>query len=328
MHRRLHRTSRLLHCRRTRYGSRATSFATVLAGLATTLRRRAEDDTIAISITASTKEHPDADPLIGYFLNTLPLLVDASRRESLSSLSQQCTTVLAAALERRSYPYTKIVADRRRAGLTPPTTSILLAFQQLEPATLGGMAAEHTILSADNAVTDATFFVQVRGHHIDLGIEYSSSVLDEDLAGLLLRDLDTVIRTAIDDPATLVGDIALPSIVPQLHGDEPLFSADEALTRTIVAHGVDRPDDIAVRFAGTSITYGELDSRSGQLAARLVSAGAGPGRFVAVKLYAIVMSSLPFWEFSDRGRRTFQSIRLIRAPTSTTSSPMPTSSFW
>ena len=145
------------------------------------------------------------------------------------------------------------------------------------------MAAEHTILSADNAVTDATFFVQVRGHHIDLGIEYSSSVLDEDLAGLLLRDLDTVIRTAIDDPATLVGDIALPSIVPQLHGDEPLFSADEALTRTIVAHGVDRPDDIAVRFAGTSITYGELDSRSGQLAARLVSAGAGPGRFVAVE---------------------------------------------
>ncbi|NEA64769.1 amino acid adenylation domain-containing protein [Streptomyces sp. SID12488] len=43
-----------------------------------------------------------------------------------------------------------------------------------------------------------------------------------------------------------------------------------------------RPDDIALVFEGTSLTYAELDDRAGRLASALIARGAGPERVVAL----------------------------------------------
>jgi len=265
------------------HGPGTTPFATVLAALASTLRRRADSDTIAISTTASTREHPAAASLVGYYLNTLPLLIDVAPDESLASVALRCTTVLGAALEHRTYPYGDIVAERRRAGIRPPARSVLLAFQQLEPSSFDGMACEHSILSSDAAVTDATLFVQVRGEHIDLGIEYSGDVLDERLALLLLRDLDSVVRDAIDSPDLPINELDLGSVVGPVRGAVPTFDTEKSLLDTIVGHFSEQPDAAAVRFAENTVSYRELGAQSHELATRLKAAGAGPGRFVAVE---------------------------------------------
>lgn len=68
-------------------------------------------------------------------------------------------------------------------------------------------------------------------------------------------------------------------------------AATEVAPAPVYEHVADRFERIAARY-GTAIaarqdglpelTYAELERRSGQLAARLVAAGAGPGRFVAI----------------------------------------------
>jgi amino acid adenylation domain-containing protein len=50
------------------------------------------------------------------------------------------------------------------------------------------------------------------------------------------------------------------------------------------ARAAERPDAVAVRHAGETLTYGALDAWSDRIAAGLLARGAAPGRFVAVLL--------------------------------------------
>ncbi|MFC7386600.1 non-ribosomal peptide synthetase [Sphaerisporangium rhizosphaerae] len=67
------------------------------------------------------------------------------------------------------------------------------------------------------------------------------------------------------------------------HGDDAARPA-EWLPGLFAAQARRTPDAPAVRFAGTELTYAELDRRAGRLASRLAALGAGPERLVAVAL--------------------------------------------
>ncbi len=218
----------------------STPFAAALTAAAIVLSGFSRDGIVELGITASTKDHPSAEPLIGYALNTLPLRIDVDPSATLRSLDLEASAIVARALPYRTHPYADIVRQARLDGRAVPDTSHMLAYERLAPVRFGDTVAEHRIIPSGTAVNDFTFFVQERGEDLHLGIEYRGDVLDASLAQRLLDGFSDALDAVCHRPHRTVGDIR-PSGDDQI--GEPLDAIDDdrpTVLASIVALGSGR----------------------------------------------------------------------------------------
>ncbi len=271
-----------------RSGPGRTPTATALGALVALLDRHhrpADDERPArygIGLTASVREHASAEPMVGYFLNTLPMVVEVPRTgASLADLAWVASDVLGRALPHRSHPYAEMVSAARRSGRQLPYPEVLLAVEDLAPAALGGRTVDHEILASGHAVAAATVFVQIRGERVDLGIEYAGTALTAERAMLLLDDLDHLLASELDASST--GGSRLPSETRSVLTGGPVPSSTP-LTAEIGKLLARPPDRPAVRCGEAMLDWTELARRSSQVAELLRINGVGPGDRVLLSL--------------------------------------------
>ncbi len=261
----------------------ATTFSTALAAFAATLRRHTDGDDVALSMVSSTRDHRAADDLVGYFINALPVELRVPLDMPLDDVVSEATVVMAANLAHRTYPYARMVDDRRRAGGRVPDRQILVVYVELDTATLLGSPVHQEILSADAAVADATLWVQRRDDDLDLSLEYRGTFLDRAAAERLLADVDAVLGLMAGSTPVTVGHLELPSTGDTVLVGPELDAPDTLLVR-IAANAEARADRAAVICGDRTLTWAELDARSTALAHRLGAEGVGPGARVLVAL--------------------------------------------
>jgi amino acid adenylation domain-containing protein len=266
-----------------RRGAGATGFSAALAALAATLRRWSSGDHIGLGLIVSTRQHPAGDPLVGYLLNTLPVVLACPDGTTFGHLAADAGAVVGRALAHRTYPLASIVADHRDAGARPPALDVLLTYHDLPAGRLGGQAADVEVLFNGTAVADATFFVELREGRVDLGIEYRGSVMTEQDASRLLDDFDVLLRTGLDDPSAEVGAISVPSD-GQGRLDGPPVTPAAPVLEQILANAGTLGAAPAVSCGGSTVSWEDLGRRSAELAGRLHAAGVRPGDRVVVCL--------------------------------------------
>jgi amino acid adenylation domain-containing protein len=267
---------------RTRAG--ATGFALAVAALAATLRRYHEGDQVELGVITSTRNHPAADELVGYFLNTVPLVLSCSPDATLEELTTQAGAAAAANLAHRHHPHARIVAERRQAGTEPRGLRVLVAYDELPATTLGGHRVDQRVLSNGEAVSDVTFFVEVRPEmgRVDLSLEHRGSAVDAERAALLLDDFDAMLRAAVRDPRSTVADARLVS--PRSILTAGSAEDVDSLVPAILDHARLDPDAEAVRCGDDRLDWAGLERRSRRLAGRLRDAGVVRGDRVIVCL--------------------------------------------
>ena len=264
-----------------RAGAGATGFAAALSALACVLRRSSDCDRIEVGVIASIRTHAAAAPLIGYLLNTLPVVIDCPDDLPFGELTGRTGAVVGTALAHRSYPLADIVADRRAAGAPLPTMSVLMAFHELGTGGLGGLAVDHEVLFNGTAVSDATFFVEVRSDRVDLAIEYRGSVMTGADAERLLTDVDELLRQGLAQPSLTSGSIPVPSDGTGALSGGPLAHPDTLLAQ--ILHNIAfRAAEPAVRCGSESMSWAELGENSARIARQLRAAAVGSGDRVIV----------------------------------------------
>ena len=275
LHRRIEVTAEAL-----RDGPGTTLFANALAALGAALRPFHDGDAIEVTVTSSLRDHPALRQVVGYFLNPLPLVVDVQHQSDLRSLGESASAVLAEGLERRAVPFASIVRSVRARKIAGPTGRVMLAVEDLAPASLGGDPVQHRILASGTSVNDLTFFVQIRDGLVELGVEYRGATVGRAVSEQMLEAFARSIERIVSAPTSTVE--ALVEHPPAMYG-----GAIDAAKGQIVADRLARvidvnPDAPAVRCGETSLTYAEVDSRARAIAARLRAVGVGEGDRVAL----------------------------------------------
>ena len=250
-----------------RRGPGRTAFVSALSAAVATLARFSGDPHVEIGITASVKDHRSATPLVGYFLNTLPIRVDAPADASFASLAAAVGDRVTDAIEHRVYPFASIVRDARAAGARPPDVSIMLAYERLAPADLDGSEVSHRILPSGTAVSDVTFFVQERGEQLAVGIEYAGNVVSGADAQRLLDVFAGLIERAVRTPESPLGELGAAADGDREHGVDLVGPELPRTSPTVLHEVVDwcerAPDAPAVIDAtGRTTTYHELLARA------------------------------------------------------------------
>ncbi|MGW4635099.1 amino acid adenylation domain-containing protein [Nocardia sp. NPDC004415] len=118
-------------------------------------------------------------------------------------------------------------------------------------------------------------------------LSYAAALFDSSTATTFAQRLLRLLAAMTDHPRTAVGDLPILDApeAAALTARTPDSGTTPALLPDLLTQGVSfGADRIAIRYQGTSITYGELDTRSTQLARELIVHGVGPEVPVAVAL--------------------------------------------
>ncbi|HEY1816138.1 MAG TPA: condensation domain-containing protein [Kofleriaceae bacterium] len=123
-----------------------TVFGALLAATAALLRELTGEDDLVVGTIAGGRDRPEVRPLVGLFLNPLPLRVDASGDPSLRELVRRAGAVTRAALAHGEVPFERIVADvnpSRRAFRQPLFDVVLNHHPIADPPRLGDLTVRH-----------------------------------------------------------------------------------------------------------------------------------------------------------------------------------------
>ncbi|MDJ0840143.1 MAG: amino acid adenylation domain-containing protein [Acidobacteriota bacterium] len=274
-----------------------TMYMVLTAAFAALLSRYSGQDDVVIGSAVAGRNHREIEPLIGFFVNMLPLRCELDADPTALDLVQQVRTTALDAYANQDIPFEKIV-DLVRAKRDPsftPLFQVSLSFQnapekrdtggwpglELEPTGESGAVAKYDLTPA---------FFQVPGDGMMVSVEYNTDLYDE---GTILRfnhHLTTILTAFPGNPPVRGIDLISEEEREQLLVTWNRERAEQVpipfIHQLIAAKADDQPKRPALAPAGhpeiQPLSYGQMYKQIRELAALLQAQGVQPDMPVPV----------------------------------------------
>lgn len=274
---------------------RKTTMSTVvLAAFQVLLSRYTGQDQLVTAMGVAGRSRHELEPVIGFFVNTLPLRADLSGNPDFIEILARAQATLLHAMENADTPLDRIFEEMRlpRSMSYTPFAQVMYFFQSypMEDSVITGVRVEDVALEdirPPTAQSDLSLFVN-QHHEGELMFEYSTELYDDSTIRRLGGHLLTLLESVADAPHTPMSELPLLTAAER---DEQARWNDtfRELPRNptiaaLFAEQVARtPDATAVQFGTRAMSYRELDLRADAIAHELRALGVKPG--VLVGLY-------------------------------------------
>jgi amino acid adenylation domain-containing protein/non-ribosomal peptide synthase protein (TIGR01720 family) len=271
----------------------ATLFMTVLALTAALFHRLSGQERLILGANNANRNRPELEPVLGCFLTQVPFPVDLTGDPAFRELLARTRRSALGALAHQDLPFGKLV-EALEPVRDPSRQPVIQALVQVldgqySKAELAGVAFEPVDAHDGNARYDLFLTLFDYPDGLAGGLEYDSDLFDATTAERLAELLFLQAERAAADPDLRLGELpvlseaqAQQALVEWNDTARPLTS--QTLTELFTAQAKRAPDAVAVISRGGTLTYGELDRRSDELAYRLVATGVEPGARVALIL--------------------------------------------
>ncbi|MDT8916007.1 non-ribosomal peptide synthetase [Amycolatopsis sp. PS_44_ISF1] len=276
-----------------------TMFMLVHASLAALIARLGGVEDLPLGTVVSGRSDQALDELIGYFTNTLVLRTDTSGNPTFLELLHRVRDVDLAAFANQDAPFEKVVEAvnpvRTRAG--SPLFQIVFSLGDRVSATFKLDGTEVRIVPFRTGVAKFDLDVGMEEVRTSEGVcggiagrlEFRLDQLDLETAAAMAGALCRLMTSVAEQPAARIAELNVLDATerePQLTGRNLTRTRHLAEDATLQRHFAEQvartPEAVAVRSAGISLTYQDLDVRSNRLARRLLALGLRPEEPVAV----------------------------------------------
>ncbi|HEX3126989.1 MAG TPA: amino acid adenylation domain-containing protein [Thermoanaerobaculia bacterium] len=274
-------------------GEGATLFMTVLALTAALFRRLSGQEKLILGANNANRNRPELEPVLGCFLTQIPFPIDLSGDPTVRELLARVRQSALGALAHQDLPFGRLVealAPERDPSRQPVIQDLVQVLDsQYSKVEMAGLTFEP--VDAHDGIARYDLFLTLFDYPDGLSgsLEYDADLFDattaERLAGLLLLQA----ARAVADPDLRLS--ALP-VLTDAQAQQALVEWNDTarprsgltLPELFSVQARRAPGATAVISRGATLTYGELDRRSDELARRLVAAGVEPGARVALLL--------------------------------------------
>ncbi|MET8875709.1 non-ribosomal peptide synthase/polyketide synthase [Nocardia sp. NPDC004604] len=274
----------------------ASPFMVVHAALAAVLARLSGTADIAVGAPIAGRGAAALDDLVGMFVNTLVLRTRVPGADSFASVLRRVRNGDLDAFAHADVPFERLVEvlDPPRSEARHPLFQIALFFQNLAPVSVE--MAGVTVTEYDIDYETTRFDLQLTVTDDALRFTYATDLFDETTIATFGARFTRLLTAVIGDPEQVVGDIdlfesgELDRVVTAWNDSAHTAFVAEMLLDEFEAQAAATPEDTALVFAaddaGTdhTMSYGELDRRTNQLARHLIAIGVGPESLVALAI--------------------------------------------
>ena len=283
-----------------------TRFVILLGAFKMLLHRYTQQSAIAVGTPVSVRPYSGFTNTVGYFINMIALSSDLSGGDCCQDYLSRLQEKTLRALDHSAYPFSRVVQERRRAGITDAVSQMPVVFNYYaggdspNPASLVLPTSEFPMRSDEcefetlplerrHTQFDLSLTLAEFGDALNASVEYNSDLYEQDFIDRLLGHLEMVLTDLVRDPSQPIAKLSILTSDERAElerwNDTAVRYDEIHVLHKLIEQQVNRqPSAIAVSCEDQSLTYAELDQKSSNLASCLVSRGAGPERPVAVIL--------------------------------------------
>ncbi|WP_182880432.1 non-ribosomal peptide synthase/polyketide synthase [Microbispora sp. H10949] len=269
----------------------ATMFVPLVAACAVVLGRWSGRDDVALGTVSSGRERAELERLVGFFVNTVVLRTRLDPGWTVGELLGSVKDTVLGAFAHQDVPFERVVeelAPVRDTSRTPLFQAMVVlqntpgGLPDMPGLTVSGVAPSFTAAGCDVTIEFQEADGELRG-----ALTYSTDLFDAGTIERMAEHLGRVLEQIAADTARRVGDLDLQTEAERHRVLEEWNATGLPVPDAVVpvlfeAQVARSPVAVAVSCGGVEVSYRELNARANRLARRLVGAGVGPERLVAL----------------------------------------------
>ncbi len=262
-------------------------FVLLLTAYFILLQRYSGRNDLLVGTQAANRNEPDLEPIVGFFINTIPLRARIEANPRVTEVLEQVNNFCLNAFDLQFVPFERLVEALKpeRDFGTNPLVQVMFLWQNapIKDIALKGLTMQREALQSFAAKFDLTLELGMEQGRIQGVFEYSTDLFDALTVENMVSHYATLLQGIAQNPESAVGglrltdDSALPSI--GLSGDD-----QQTVVSTFNAQVVKTPDANALNDGLEVLSYRQLSERAEVIAQRLRQAGTKPGSIVAIYL--------------------------------------------
>lgn len=259
-------------------------FSLFIAALAIIAHRQTRRCDLCLGTTIAGRDDPALEPLIGFFVNILPLRLNLSGDPTVTQLLDRSRNVVLEALDHRALAFEQMLSavPELRQGNGRSIVPIMIRHQNFPEADVQqwgeGLVAQPTHEVGDRAAyadLDLEIYGDSRG--LEVHAHFDSLRISPAQLELTLSLFETVLERFTREPHTKLSSFCQPDALElALFAQSTTtqhFTQTDSVTQLFARQVMQRPDAMACVDAREALSYRALHQRADQIARRLVSIG-------------------------------------------------------
>jgi len=273
---------------------RVTLFMYLLTILKILMFRYTHQQEIVVGCLAAGRSDIDAEKLIGFFVNTLPVKTTLEGNLSFRELLLRVRVAALGTFSHQQVPYAKLLAElspSRNQNINP-LFQVMLNLHNMPRTvtTVEGLTIEELDYDYGISPVDICLKVTEQNGTIVCNLIYDTEIFEVETIARMASHFQMIIQGSVADPDEKISRLPLLT-------DTERISLLKGASRGLVApchkkcihqyfeeQAALAPQKIALLFGDRELTYGELNKRANRLAHYLQEKGVGSEAIVAVGL--------------------------------------------
>jgi amino acid adenylation domain-containing protein len=302
-----------------------TLFMAMLAAWKVLLCHYARQFDVVVGTAIAGRNHNEIEPLIGFFVNTLPLRTDLSGDPGVRELLRRVREVCLGAYAHQDLPFEKLVEklQPRRDSVRSPVVQVMFILENapLPELRLSELKVAPVAVDSASAKFELALLAYEDGDSISCNFEYNTALFEEKTISRMARNYEAVLEQMTAQPTLHLStldqalsereqsemlasnvQVAGPAerhtvlVEFSVTGSRPI--PDASIHQLFERQAEKTPDALAIVTAQDRLTYRDLNRRANQLAHDLQRQGIGMGARVAIfmdrsaEMYVAVLAVL------------------------------------
>ncbi|PGN43190.1 non-ribosomal peptide synthetase, partial [Bacillus cereus] len=268
-----------------------TLYMSLLSVYFVLLSKYTGQDDLIVGTPISGRIHSNIERITGLFVNTLPIRKVVGRTASFAQFCQEVKRDMLGMLNHQQYPIDELAKQLKlnRDPSRNPIYQTVFALQDVKESYELSEGVKMSIVDTDynTSKVDLTLEAAVLNDCLGCRFEYSTSLFRKETIEQMAKHFEHLIETMVADPHQIISEIGLLSQEEQelLAGMNDTFvpiPSYQSISAQFEKQAKVRPEETAAVFRGSSISYGELNSRANQLAHVLIQQGVGTDMLVGI----------------------------------------------
>ena len=274
--------------------SRASLFATLLAAFEALVFRLSGASPLVIGIPSAGQASEGHDELVGHCVNMLPLRSAPTAAEPFTEFLGKVRKNLLDAQEHQDFTFgtllTKLPILRDPSRL--PLVSVIFNVDRGMTSDAIGFAGVQAELKGNpRSYENFDLFlnaVEIDGR-IELECQHNADLFDAETVRRWLASYGELLRSFAERPDASLGELSIATEAERAqlaawNATDAVFSRTSCVHDLVEARVRQNPGAIACEFAGSSLSFGELEARANNVARKLRELGVQRGALVGVCL--------------------------------------------
>ncbi|WP_420007375.1 amino acid adenylation domain-containing protein [Xanthomonas sacchari] len=272
-----------------------TAFALLHAMFALLVARMGGDRDVVVGTPVSGRTHPDVEPLVGFFVNTVALRTRIDPQQEVLAYLQQSWRDVLAAFQHQAVPFEALVdaLNPERSLSYSPLFQLLFSYHSGAPreVELPGLVAKPLEQAENSNQFDLEFNIADDGSGMQLALSYNRTLFDPAFMNQLASSFCVLLDGALRSPAARLEQVPLLDAAACRELTEARNPVDggsvagvQDIAQRVAAYALRLGDAPAARCAEQTLSFAELDRAANRLAHYLVGQGVVPGGRIGICL--------------------------------------------